>query len=269
MTIRTPLLVVALALGAIPLGAQADSAWHRPPPLVTRREAIFGLTGIAAGIGLMHWDTDIARWLQDPKRQTAGAIRFSDNVKLVNEKSLFAAGMVLWSVGRLAHRETLADVSWHMAEGVLITSVSTTAVRIALGRTRPFVTDDEDAFDYHPFKGAGSQAYRSIPSLHAAASFTAAAVLTSEVRRRRPEMTKIVAPLTFAAATLPGLGRMHADKHWASDVALGAVVGTMVGISTVRWHHTRDDRLDRWMLGASVAPGGHARLTLTRELPRW
>ena len=67
---------------------------------------------------------------------------------------------------------------------------------------------------------------------------------------------KVVAPVTFAAAALPGLGRMHADKHWASDVALGAVWGTMIGISTVRWHHEHDDRMDRWMLGAANAPNG-------------
>jgi membrane-associated phospholipid phosphatase len=217
----------------------------------------------------MQYDTDIARWIRDPARQGAGARRLASGAKLVNEKSLFAAEMVLWGAGRLTRQETLADASSHAAEAVGITTLSTTIVRVALGRTRPFVTGGDDPFDYHPFKGAGSQAYRSIPSLHSAAAFTTAAALTGETRRRRPGLTKVVAPLTFAAATLPGLGRMHADKHWASDVALGAVWGTLIGTSTVRWHHEHVDRLDRWMLGVGAAPDGQAGLTLTRVAPRW
>ena len=269
MALRTPLCIAALALLTQPLDAQIDSTRRSPSPLVTRREAIYGLVGTAVSVGLMYYDSDIALWLQDPARQTDGAKNFSESVEVINEKSLFVAQMVLWGVGRLTKQETLADVTWHGAEAVLITTLSTTAVRVALGRTRPFVTNDLDPFDYHPFKGAGDQAYRSIPSLHAAASFATAAALTGEVRRRRPELTKIVAPLAFAGAALPGLGRMHADKHWSSDVVLGAVWGTMIGISTVRWHHQHDDRLDKWMLGAGVAPNGRAQLTLSRPAPRF
>jgi membrane-associated phospholipid phosphatase len=230
---------------------------------------VYGIIGTAASVGLMQWDTDIARWLKDPARQTDGARRISRGAGHVNEKSLLVAGLVLWSAGRLTHTETLADVSWHTAEAMAITTLSTTAIRVALSRSRPFVTNDEDAFDYHPGKGAHTQAYRSFPSLHSAAAYTAAAALTAETRRHRPGLTKVVAPLTFAAAAIPGLGRMHADKHWASDVAMGAVLGTMIGISTVRWHHEHDDRVDRWMLGVSGTPDGRAHLTLSRVAPRY
>jgi undecaprenyl-diphosphatase len=269
MAPRTLILLAALATLALPLQAQRDSTRRHPTPLVTRREAMFGLVGTAASIGLMQWDTDIARWLKDPARQTDGAQRVAEGARYVNEKSIFFAGLVLWSAGRLTHTETLSDVSWHTAEAVAITSLGTTAIRVALSRSRPFVTNDEDAFDYHPGKGANSQAYRSFPSLHSAAAYTAAGALTAETRRHRPGLTKVVAPLAFAAAAIPGLGRMHADKHWASDVAMGAVWGTMIGISTVRWHHEHDDRLDRWMLGVSAAPDGRAQLTLSRVAPQW
>lgn len=257
--------MVALCVGATSLHAQQDSTTRDRSPLVTRREAVFGLLGTAAGIGMMQYDPDIRRWLQDPERQTKGAQRSADVIKHVNEKTLFAAELVLWGAGRLTGNETLADVSWHAAEAVLITTVSTTFVRVGIGRTRPFKTDGRDPFDFHPGKGWSDQAYRSVPSIHSAAAFATAAALTSETRRRRPELTKVVAPVSFALATLPGLGRMHQDKHWASDIALGMVWGTLTGISTVRWHHEHDDRLDRWMLGASRAPNGDAMVTWSRR----
>jgi membrane-associated phospholipid phosphatase len=252
-----PLLAVLTFGAAFPLRAQRDSTRDRSP-LITRREAIGGIVGTAASIGLMRWDPDIAHWLQKPGQQSSDAWSWAGGARHVNERSLFVAEMLLWGTGRLTRSETLADVSWHAAEAVGITTVGTQIVRIAVGRSRPFVTNDDDQFDFKPFKGRDSQAYRAIPSLHAAASFATAAVLTGETHRRRPALVKVVAPVTFAAATLPGLGRMYADKHWASDVALGAVWGTMIGIATVRWHHEHGDRMDRWMLGNARAPNGDA-----------
>ena len=266
------LVLVALGVGATSLRAQtapSDSATRDRSPLVTPREAVVSLVSTAAGIGLMQYDPRIRRWMQAPARQTEGARDAADLVKHVNEKTLFGAELILWGVGRLTRNETLADVSWHAAEAVLITTVSTTFVRVGVGRTRPFKSDGRDPFDFHPGKGWGDQAYRSVPSIHSAAAFATAAALTGETRRRRPELTKVVAPVSFALATLPGIGRMHQDKHWASDVALGIVWGTVTGIATVRWHHERDDRVDRWMLGAGNAPNGDALLTLGRVAPRW
>lgn len=261
-------LALALVATAAPaVGAQQDTTARRgrTSPLITRREVAWGLVGTAVGIGTMFADTEIQDWVRSDDVQSSGLDDFSDQIKRVNEKSLFVAEMALWGIGRLTKSETLADASWHAAEAVAITTFTTTAVRVALGRTRPFKTGGDDAFDYHPFKGAGDQAYRSVPSLHAAAAFATAAAVTGEVHRRRPSMTKVVAPVSFAVASLPGLGRIYADKHWTSDVVLGAVWGTITGIATVRWHHEHDDRLDRWMLGPQNAPNGQMGLGLSRQ----
>lgn len=262
-------LLLALVIVAPALGAQQQDTVVRrsgqASPLITRREAAWGLVGTAVGIGTMFADTEIRDWVRSDDVQSAGRDDFSDQIKRVNEKSLFVAELALWGIGRLTKSEALADASWHAAEAVAITTFSTTMVRVALGRTRPFKTGGDDAFDYHPFKGAGDQAYRAVPSLHAAAAFATAAAVTGEVHRRRPGMTKVVAPVSFALASLPGLGRVYADKHWTSDVVLGAVWGTITGIATVRWHHEHDDRLDRWMLGPRNAPNGQMGLGLSRQ----
>jgi membrane-associated phospholipid phosphatase len=46
-----------------------------------------------------------------------------------------------------------------------------------------------------------------------------------------------------------GLSRLDHNKHWASDVAVGALIGTLTGIKVVQYTHDHpDNRLDRIML---------------------
>ena len=55
--------------------------------------------------------------------------------------------------------------------------------------------------------------------------------------------------------------RMYNNAHWASDVALGAAIGTFSGIKVVRYSHGHTDNfIDRWLLGTRViaAPNGDA-----------
>ena len=47
---------------------------------------------------------------------------------------------------------------------------------------------------------------------------------------------------------------MYEDKHWASDVAMGAALGAVSGWATVRYHHHRPgNRLDKVFLGSTGA----------------
>jgi hypothetical protein len=48
---------------------------------------------------------------------------------------------------------------------------------------------------------------------------------------------------------------MYHDKHWASDVALGAAIGTFSGLKVVRYSHAHPhNRLDRIILRADADP---------------
>ena len=259
-------LPLALLAGAAPLAAplaaqsSADSlriaGGEDRPPLLTRREVVVTGALTVASLGLMHFDPRIQRWIRRPALQEEPFLEDrAEEFKFVNEKTLLAAEVLTWGVGRLTGNEAVADIGLHAAEAVVLTTVITQVVRIGTGRTRPFVTAGDDPYDLHPFERPSDQAYRSFPSIHAATAFATAAAITGETRRRRPGAVKFVAPVSFAIAAMPGLARMYADKHWASDVALGAVWGTTIGMATVRWQHTRPgNRLDRWMLAAGSAP---------------
>ena len=50
---------------------------------------------------------------------------------------------------------------------------------------------------------------------------------------------------------------MYNNKHWASDVMMGAAIGTFAGSKVVRYHHSHPkNRIDRWLLGATIVPNG-------------
>jgi membrane-associated phospholipid phosphatase len=59
----------------------------------------------------------------------------------------------------------------------------------------------------------------------------------------------------YGGATLVGLSRMYNNAHWASDVVLGAAIGTFSGIKVVRYSHGHSNNLvDRTLLGLRVVP---------------
>ena len=85
----------------------------------------------------------------------------------------------------------------------------------------------------------GSASYASL-----AASFAMAAVVTGEVDRWHPGLTRIVGPVAYGGAALVGVARMYQNVHWASDLPLAAAIGTWSGITVLARSHSRRDRLD-------------------------
>jgi len=62
---------------------------------------------------------------------------------------------------------------------------------------------------------------------------------------------------------------MYHNKHWASDVMLGAAIGTFSGQKIVQYSHAHPTRLDKALLHVSVLPDGDGRwaIAVSRELP--
>jgi hypothetical protein len=72
----------------------------------------------------------------------------------------------------------------------------------------------------------------------------------------------------YGGATLVGLSRMYHNKHWASDVVLGAGIGTFSGLKVVRYSHAHPDNfIDRVILKTSIAPDGHGGGALAWTVP--
>jgi membrane-associated phospholipid phosphatase len=135
----------------------------------------------------------------------------------------------------------MSEVALHGVEALVATQAIGAVLKGVAGRARPLV-DPENPHDYKLFRGfhAGDD-YQSFPSGHTAAAFALAGALTAEATDHRPKVRRLVALTTYTAATFTGLSRMYNNKHWASDVVAGAAVGTLTGMTVVRYNHRHPD----------------------------
>jgi membrane-associated phospholipid phosphatase len=248
MTIR--FLRAAFLLGAAAsLHAQAASP---PPPLFTRNDAIWSAAFLAGSIALSQADVRIARAWNDSSLQASDfGQKLAKNIAKLQEGTLTVGNLALWAIARVAKAPAMADITFHAAESVVIGSLASQVIRGPLGRSRPHVTNFDDQYDFHFFKGFNDFKYRSFPSIHTASAFAAATVYTMETKRRAPGATWIVGSIAYALALGPGVSRMYTGQHWASDILSGAFLGTLAGAKVMRYNHDvrPRNRVNRFFLG--------------------
>ena len=108
------------------------------------------------------------------------------------------------------------------------------------GRTRPSYyaagTEPEPKF-LGPFSktaitSSGKKLYSSFPSGHTTVAFAAATVFALEYKDK-----PIIPIIAYSAATMIGLSRITENKHWATDVFVGAALGYLSGKQVVNNYH--------------------------------
>lgn len=254
--------------GSQPDTAHASHAQHQAP-FFTGKDGLLAI-GFAATTALMFpLDRQIARNLRDSSAQANQLFRHAaTGFELIASPGAYIIGGSLYVVGRIGKWDRLADLGWHGTESVLFAEGVTFILKGTVGRGRPFLSNGEDPSDYHPGKGFTSGDWTSFPSGHTTTAFAAAAAVTNETTRWWPKSTYIIGPIMYVGATAVGLSRMYHSRHWASDVALGAAIGTFSGRKVVQYAHGHPgNKLDRLMLRTSVAPDGHGGAVVAVSLP--
>jgi membrane-associated phospholipid phosphatase len=262
---RARLFLMALvALPGFARGAAAQADTIGPPrPLFT-----YGDLALAGGVALVTtiakpFDDYFAGRLQDSATQANSKLQnLAKFVRTTATPGSYYIGGTMWVVGRLAHNERLADVGLHGTEALVVGELVATVIKGTVGRQRPSV-HPRDASSYQLFRGfKKNDEYRSFPSGHTTSAFAAAAAVTSETSRFWPGGVWLIGPALYGGAALAGVSRMYNNRHWASDVLVGAGVGTFAGLKVVRYHHTHPgNRIDKWLLVGSLSPspeGGQA-----------
>jgi membrane-associated phospholipid phosphatase len=112
-------------------------------------------------------------------------------------------------------------------------------VKWVVGRGRPFVGGQANAFNFAPFNG--TEAHFSFPSAHAVTAFALAYGVAAIWPRTRVAMA--------AYAVLIGLTRLVLLAHHPSDVVAGAVIGVTGAIAVRTWFAAR-------RLGFVIGPNG-------------
>ena len=242
---------------------------RRNQTLFTYRDAILGAGFAGLTVAMFPLDQRLAEQLHQRDSSFNRFIhRSAQGVEAITTPGAYVIGVGLYAYGRLAHKPDVADVGWHGTEAVLLSSAVTGFLKAVLGRARPYVVNDTNPHDFRFGAGFTNTDRQSFPSGHTTTAFAAAASVTSEVRRLYPHALWIVAPVMYGGAALTGLSRMYHNKHWASDVVLGAAVGTFSGLKVVRYSHAHpDNKVDRIILRTVIAPDGHGGTYLGFVLP--
>jgi membrane-associated phospholipid phosphatase len=260
-------LALPVLLGASPRAAAAqatenDTATVDARTLFTYRDALLA-GAFVVGARLVHpLDEHYRRRLQDSSTQANRKLQtLATFVRTTAAPGSYIIGGTMYLTGRLAKNRRLASVGLHGTEALLVGQATASVIKIAVGRQRPYV-DPPNASSYGFLRGRKGTQYKSFPSGHTVAAFAAAAAVTSETSHNAPNTTWIVAPIMYGGAALVGVSRMYNNAHWASDVIIGAGIGTFAGLKVVRFNDTHaGNRVDRFFLAGSLIPesdGGHS-----------
>ena len=165
-----------------------------------------------------------------------------------------AAGLVLPALGDHELGRAGKDV-WIVANTTVFTIGLTLAVKVSAARQRPAFhygvqTETEAA-------NTPREANLSFFSSDTAAAFSVAACSTTLAYLHGYESAPWILAGGAAFATTAGVLRISADMHWATDVMMGALVGTAAGVSVPLLLHERRSNTDGALsFNVMVSPHG-------------
>ncbi len=260
------ILGVVLALGiAIPAAAQTSTQPQTPAPDEQKPVAAVGEEGVkptrgffsALGHNLGDDVKHIPRknslyWLaggsalalaihKEDKNFNAHLMSRSSNPfkagELLGESGTVLAGAVgAYVVGRFTGSRRVQHLGMDEIEALILAEGIVNGGKAAIRRDRPLAPDGT------------RQAGFSMPSGHATVTFAAATVLQQHLGYR-------AAIPTYLAASYVAMSRLRDNRHYMSDVVMGAATGIIVGRS-VTWH-------GRNFYGSPLLGPGRAGLAIT------
>lgn len=271
------LALAALLINAELVFAQATVTSDEPrdtvhsqtqAPFFTHKDAVLGI-GFAVGtIAMFPLDKHLAGRLQTREARQGFLQNASTGVEVIASPGAYFIGGGLYAIGRIGKFDRVADLGWHGTEAVLLAEAMTYTIKGLAGRGRPFLSNGHDPDDLYFGKGFGNPDYQSFPSGHSTTAFAAAAAVTNEFARWWPRSTWVVGPLMYTGAAAVGVSRMYHNRHWASDVVMGAAIGTFTGRKVVQYAHGHPGNLiDRVILRVSLVPDGLGGQMLMVSLP--
>jgi len=202
-----------------------DLAWT---PFQIDNGNILVTIGVGGAVGLTYvFDKNIHDKLQSSKSKSLD--KAADAGSLAGDPFLHLGFAALVYGGAIAgDSPKWKEVGEMMGESLILADASTFLLKEATGRGRPDATPAKG--DFKPFRFKNN--YDSFPSMHTASSFALASVLaaTSE--------SFTLKAAYYSAATFVGFSRLYQDKHWASDVILGAALGELCGRVVTHYHAT-------------------------------
>ncbi|MBN2639445.1 MAG: phosphatase PAP2 family protein [Bacteroidales bacterium] len=130
----------------------------------------------------------------------------------------FVAGFYFYGVA--THNYKMRRVAMAATQAVIISGIGVSVIKNIAGRVRPFQSTPAN-----PRLWMGPTfKYNSFPSGHTIVAFSLATVFASAYKDK-----PWVGILSYGIATGVGLSRIYQDRHWSSDVFIGAALGYAIG----------------------------------------
>ena len=157
-----------------------------------------------------NWDIDLLKEI-NLERNTSFDPSFKFITNSVSPMSI-GAPIVVLGLGIIQKDSSLKSKGVFMVEALCLNAFTTTALKMAFKRDRPFVT--------YPYldKQADAGTY-SFPSGHTSSAFAFA----TSISLAFPKWYVIAPSYVYACAA--GYSRMHLGVHFPSDILAGAIVG--------------------------------------------
>jgi len=201
-------------------------------PIDTKNYGPLVTLAVAGGVALTYvFDTDVRNKLQGAR---SGALNTVADVGsgIGNPFVHLGVAAAVYGGGRLASSAEWQETGEMLGEAALLADATSFILKESIGRGRPFASNDKGSFRPLQFKSD----YDSLPSMHTASSFAMASVMASRTSNLAGKA------LYYLGATFVGFSRMQKDKHWASDIILGAAVGELCG-RVVKNYHAGNSRV--------------------------
>jgi membrane-associated phospholipid phosphatase len=147
----------------------------------------------------------------------------------------------LYVTSLITHNRELEHGSLMTAKSLIISTIIYSAIKSTIRRERPSYTEHPFNID-PPF--SGNKKYTSFPSGHTLTVTTVATALSELYGQRYPWVPWVA----YGVAGLTGISRLYDDRHWSSDVWIGASLGFFVTKSVFRHHREQEQKLKRRQL---------------------
>jgi len=232
----------AESLHAVPATVPAQSMdAAAAKPTVTAHEgsdatqrSLFARRGVWLGLAAAGTVALVAtqdQWLTSEALESsssAGERSLADAARPLGDGGVVFSALAIGYVGaRFTGHPAAASQIMRVGISVGVAGVFTAALKEAVGRARPAEAPG-DADELQPFSG-----HDSFPSGHTTVAFALASAIDAETESRW------VPWIAYPAAALVGWSRVHDNRHWASDVLAGAVIGATVAGKTDRFLQAR------------------------------
>jgi hypothetical protein len=139
-------------------------------------------------------------------------------------------GTLVLSGGGYGRRRVFDDVA-PVLEAAAAVSLINQTIKFTFGRSRPFVRFGDPNMEHHPDDNL------SFFSGHTSFTFALAVSAGMVAHRRHYKAEPVIWAGGLALAAGTGYLRIAGDKHYFSDVVLGAIAGTAAGIVVPLWLH--------------------------------